>query len=245
MSAAEHVVTSLVRPVALRPGVEYIHTSGLSVGFEGHPVCSSVDLKVGPGEALFVVGANGAGKSTLLRTCLGLQPAISGSSLVMGEVADPRSSLQRSCVARDLGDEAFFPSLSVREHLELVSYGHGVKNARSIVESVMEEMGLLAVADSVPDRLSSGQRRRLSLSSVLVRPRSILVLDEPEQRLDAATRKALAGYLNAEREAGGALLVVSHDPVLVEASASAVLVVGSETMIYDVGAGVLALKEGT
>ncbi|PZU35097.1 MAG: ABC transporter ATP-binding protein, partial [Actinomyces sp.] len=82
------------------------------------------------------------------------------------------------------------------------------------------------------------------LASVLVRPRCLLVLDEPEQRLDHATRLALAETMVAERRAGGALLVVSHDPLLVRAAATSVLLVGDETQMLTVAEGVHAVEEG-
>lgn len=126
----------------------------------------------------------------------------------------------------------------------MVALGHGLVDADDVVNSVLEKMGIMRVANAVPDRLSSGQRRRVVLASVLVRPRSLLVLDEPEQRLDHTTRLALAESMVAERAAGGALLVVSHDPLLVREAATAVLLVGEETRMLTVPEGVRAVEEG-
>jgi len=115
-------------------------------------------------------------------------------------------------VAVVFDDDAFFPALTVEEHLAIVSAGHGVEDVEEVIASELEFFGLKALATSRPYNLSSGQRRRMLLASAFVRPRSLLVLDEPEQRLDTAMRHRLATRLRAEVDAGLALLVVTHDP---------------------------------
>ena len=234
----------LVRATALEPGEHVVEARELSVGYDGAAVCAPASFRLDPGEALFLVGVTGAGKSTLLRTCCGQQRPLSGHVSVLGLEPSRASAGLRSAVARDTGEEAFFPALSVREHLTMVALGHGLAEADEVVDSVLEGVGIARVADSTPDRLSSGQRRRVVLASVLVRPRCLLVLDEPEQRLDHATRLALAETMVAERRAGGALLVVSHDPLLVRAAATSVLLVGDETQMLTVAEGVHAVEEG-
>lgn len=220
-----------------------LHARQLAFGYRGHALCAPVDLTVDAGEAVFVVGMNGVGKSTFLRTCLGLLPSVGGQVHLVGEQADPASPRQRAAVSRDLGQESFFPALSVREHLSMVCWGHGVAAGASL-DDLLAEFELTMVGDVVPTLLSSGQRRRLALAAALARPRSLLVLDEPEQHLDVSARAALAGRLHAERLAGGGLLVVSHDPDLVATCATAVLLLGRESRLLSVDEGVEALEEG-
>jgi ATPase subunit of ABC transporter with duplicated ATPase domains len=78
----------------------------------------------------------------------------------------------------------------------------------------------------VPPTLSSGQRRRLALASCFVRPRRLLVLDEPEQRLDALGKQWLTEQLGREKKQGAAVLMASHDPELVDAVADVRLAIG-------------------
>ena len=85
----------------------------------------------------------------------------------------------------------------------MVCFGHGVVEADEVVSDLLEDLELRRLAQHLPEELSSGQRRRLALASVLARPRRLLVLDEPEQRLDRVTRLLLADRLVEEREAGG------------------------------------------
>jgi ATPase subunit of ABC transporter with duplicated ATPase domains len=83
--------------------------------------------------------------------------------------------------------------------------------------------------DQLPLTLSSGQRRRLALASCFVRPRRLLVLDEPEQRLDTRGREWLAAQLLREKRDGVAILMASHDADLVDATADIRLSIGEGT----------------
>jgi energy-coupling factor transporter ATP-binding protein EcfA2 len=88
---------------------------------------------------------------------------------------------------------------------------------------VLDELGLTALRDRLPATLSTGQRHRLGLASCLVRPRRLLVLDEPEQRLDRAGLDRLVDRLAAEKAAGTAVLLASHSDEVVDAVADAVV----------------------
>jgi ABC-type multidrug transport system ATPase subunit len=115
-----------------------------------------------------------------------------------------------------MDDIDFFPDLSVVEHLDLVARAHSQADAEEVVNVVLDEVGLMEVSGQLPSTLSSGQRRRLALASAFVRPRKLLVLDEPEARLDVEGVTWLGDKLVAEKKAGRAVLLVSHDPRLVE-----------------------------
>jgi ABC-2 type transport system ATP-binding protein len=198
---------------------------GLSVGHGTAPVCAPVDLRLTAGRAVAVVGPNGSGKSTLLRTLVGLLEPLDGTVTFAGAPVDERSAAFRSDVAAVLDDDAFFLSLTGREHLLLTARGHGVAAAEEVVDAEAEAFGLGERADALPSALSSGQRRRLALAAAFVRPARLLVLDEPERRLDAGMRARLAARLAALRNAGTAVLLASHDADVVAAVADEVLVV--------------------
>ena len=224
------------------PEETVLSVRALSVGYDDEPVCAPIDLDLTPGEAVAVIGANGTGKSTFLRTVLGLQEPLAGRTRLLGAEPDPRDGDLRASVASVLGDDAFFPSLTVTEHLLLTALGHRVPDARDVVTDLIEEFGLTDRADALPSALSSGQRRRVLLASAFVRPRSLLVLDEPEQRLDAGMRNRLAELLVEEREDGGAVLVASHDPVVVERVATSVLLLDDDGVrTLDPAAGAAAI----
>jgi ABC-2 type transport system ATP-binding protein len=195
----------------------------LSRHFGGLQVLDDVSFTVRPGSIGVVLGPNGAGKTTLLRCVVGADKADDGEVRFDGRKLDETDPWARATVAAVLDDIDFFPDLSVVEHLELLAYAHGSDTS---VDNVLVELGIDNARDQLPITLSSGQRRRLALASCFVRPRRLLVLDEPEQRLDVEGRAWLADRLRQERSAGTAVLMASHDADLVDAVADVRIEIG-------------------
>ncbi|MEU7589683.1 heme ABC exporter ATP-binding protein CcmA [Micromonospora sp. NPDC049230] len=195
--------------------VDALSVRGLSRNFGDLVVLDDVSFTLAAGRIAVVLGPNGSGKTTLLRCVVGADRPDAGEVLVQGRRADETDPQVRALVAAALDDIDFFPDLSVVEHLELVAYAHG--SSAEPVEEVLAELGLEPARDQLPVTLSSGQRRRLALASCFVRPRRVLILDEPEQRLDVRGRQWLAERLRRERDAGTAVLLASHDPELIDA----------------------------
>ncbi|HEV7898955.1 MAG TPA: ABC transporter ATP-binding protein [Planosporangium sp.] len=198
---------------------------GLTRRFGELLVLDQVTFSVEPGRVAVVLGPNGSGKTTLLRCVVGADRADGGEVLLEGRRLDETDPWTRSVVAAALDDIDFFPDLSVVEHLELLAFAHG--READPVEEVLAELALDAARDQLPATLSSGQRRRLALASCFVRPRRLLVLDEPEQRLDTRGRAWLADRLRGEKAAGTAVLMASHDPELIAAVADARIEIGA------------------
>jgi ABC-2 type transport system ATP-binding protein len=200
----------------------------LVAGHEGVQVCAPVSVQVLPATALALIGPNGVGKSTVLHTLVGLLPSIAGAVDFDGEPVDERRSSFRRHVAQVLDDDAFFPSLTAREHLVLTARGHGVADAEAAVDAELAAFGIADRGDALPTKLSSGQRRRLALAAAFVRPARLMVLDEPERRLDADMRSTLAERLADRRDDGLAVLFASHDPAFVQTVADRALLLGDE-----------------
>lgn len=204
-----------------------LSVANLTRRFGERVVLDKISFSVTAGEVCAVIGANGSGKTTLLRCVVGADRPDGGQVRLDGRPMEETDPVTRASVACVLDDIDFFPDLSVGEHLDLLAFAHGGQQADA-VEEVIAELGLADARDQLPATLSSGQRRRLALASCFVRPRRLLVLDEPEQRLDAEGRDWLARALLREREAGTAVLLASHDPELVAAVADSHLELGSE-----------------
>jgi ABC-2 type transport system ATP-binding protein len=186
-------------------------------------VLHGLDLDLEPGEAVALVGPNGVGKSTALRCIVGTDVPTSGTVQLDGQPLDERKPAVRAALSVVMDDLDFFPDLSVVEHLDLFAKAHGLADAEDVVDDVLGELGLAAQADQLPGSLSAGQRRRLGLAAALVRPKRLLVLDEPEARLDDAGRTWLAARLRTEKQAGVAILLASHDRDVVAAVADRVV----------------------
>lgn len=181
------------------------------------------NLTVHAGEAIALTGRNGAGKSTILRMLVGADRPSSGRIEFEGQRMSETNPAIRRDVATVIDDLDFFPDLSVVEHLDLLARAHGIPNPENAVDEVLAEVQLVPQAGQLPGTLSSGQRRRLALATAFVRPRKLLVLDEPEQRLDVEGVAWLAQRLKAERERGLAIVMASHDPHLVETVATRIV----------------------
>ncbi|BCW60967.1 MULTISPECIES: ABC transporter ATP-binding protein [Micrococcaceae] len=219
-----------------------LEAEGLLVGYAGAPVCGEVTASVDAGEVLGIVGDNGAGKSTVARTLVGRQASLAGEVKVHGLLIDPDAVPFRRQVSAVFDDDLFFPSLTVREHLLLIARGHSLDAPEERVEEELAFFGLTGRSHAIPDALSSGQRRRLLLAAGLIRPSSLLVLDEPEQRLDPRMRIALGQRITAHAKNGGAVVLVTHDPQLLLATASTCLVIDEEVREFDPeqGASIIA-----
>jgi ABC-type multidrug transport system ATPase subunit len=200
----------------------------LAPGHGGVRTCAPVTLRLQPGAALALIGPNGAGKSTLLHTLVGLLEPLAGVTRFDGEPVDERRASFRRDVAQVLDDDAFFPSLTGREHLLLTARGHGVADAEAVVDAELSAFGIEDRADALPSKLSSGQRRRLALAAAFVRPARLIVLDEPERRLDTDMRTTLADRLARARDDGLAVLFASHDALFVRTVADDALLLGDD-----------------
>ena len=204
-----------------------LKVSKLSKAYGSHSIVSDFNLEVWAGDAIALTGRNGAGKSTILRCLVGADKADSGTIEICGNRLRESDPAVRRDLATVIDDLDFFPDLSVVEHLDLLARAHGLPDAEGVVDDVLHEVQLVAQSGQLPGTLSSGQRRRLALATAFVRPRKLLILDEPEQRLDVEGVEWLANRLKAEREAGLAIIMASHEPMLVDAVSTRTIRVGA------------------
>ena len=207
------------------PGAAVLQVTRLQRLHLGVAAVGGVDLCVSAGECVAVLGANGSGKSTLLRLVTGRDVPSSGEVRLHGDLVAPALAGLRAAVASAGDDSASYPDLTVREHLELVAAAHGgAAQVGVTVGAALAEWVLAGCAEAFPSTLSAGQLQKLFLAAVFVRPRELLVLDEPEQRLDLRMRRRLASRLRSETEDGVAVLVATHSRELAEQVADRVLV---------------------
>ncbi|MGO1440212.1 MAG: ABC transporter ATP-binding protein [Brevibacterium yomogidense] len=188
------------------------------------PCSASVD----PGGALVITGGNGSGKTTLLTLLCGLSTPTAGTVLIDGRAPDERSPAFRSAVAGMLGLPPLARDLTVEEQLRLVTVSWGAPAAgpsgpHAVAHRLLDRLQIAHLADRFPHELSSGQLQLTGLALTLARPSHLLVLDEPEQRLDTERRGVVAGLLRELRDEGRALVVATHSPQIVDALATEVL----------------------
>lgn len=196
-----------------------LQVTGVTRRFDAHTVLHHLSLEVDVGEAVAVVGPNGSGKSTLLQCVIGAQHPDSGSVLLFGRPLREQDPEVRAALSVVDDSIEFFTGLTAIENLNLVAAAHDVEDADGVIAQLVDELGLTHQVDQLPSSLSSGQRRRLALAMGFVRPWSLLVLDEPEQRLDQQGLSWLTDRLLRAKAGGGAILFASHHPELIAAVA--------------------------
>jgi energy-coupling factor transport system ATP-binding protein len=212
------------------PGELLLSAQHLGVGRRGQAVRSGLDLELSAGASVAVTGANGTGKSTLALTLAGLLPPVAGRVLAhpplrAGAADRPHAWRSRELVSR-VGvvfqePEHQFLTSTVRAELEV-----GLRATRRLddrgrdrVDELLERLRLGWLARANPFTLSGGEKRRLSVATVLVTSPTLLVLDEPTFGQDALTWAELVRLLGDLLEEGRTLLSVTHDPAFVAALA--------------------------
>lgn len=206
---------------------------GVSRSHGERQVLRPLDLTLAPGEAVALLGHNGSGKSTLLRLAAGRDQPTTGRVLFAGAPMDEDDPAVRARVAV-VGDAlTCYPDLTVRQHLELVAIGHAVPDGEAAVDAALAAHGLAERAGALTAELSSGQLQELLLAAALLRPRELLLLDEPEQRLDPAARERLARAMTERRESGVTLLFATHHRELARAVADRVLLLDNGNVVAE------------
>jgi ABC-type multidrug transport system ATPase subunit len=200
-----------------------LRLTGVSRRYGDRTALHPMDLDLAPGECVALLGPNGSGKSTLLRIAAGRDAPSTGSVQFDGAPLAEDDLHARARIAVVGDSSGWYPDLTVREHLLLVAIAHGVDDPDGWVVWALGDRRLEDKADVLPSSLSSGQTQAFLLASALVRPRDLLVLDEPEQRLDPQARQRLGDRIRAETDDGVAVLLATHHIELAHAVADRVL----------------------
>jgi ABC-type multidrug transport system ATPase subunit len=183
------------------------------------------DLELAAAQCVILRGPNGSGKTTLLRILAGTVPPSEGEATLDGSPVDERNDLTRTAIAALIGAPATYRDLTLVDHLVLIdsTWGRVGQGAGDRADEILELLEIDHLAQRFPHELSSGQQQLFHLSMVLVRPSSILILDEPEQRLDTDKRELLTRILLERKAAGASMLIACHDPVITEALADTIV----------------------
>ena len=207
-----------------------IEASKLTLSIDDVALLVPTSIRLAAGEALAVTGSNGSGKTTLLRILAGLARPTSGAARIHGAPVDERSPAFRRVVSGSIGRPPVARDLTLEEHLALVaaSWGSSVQEARERAAAELERWQLTALRRRFPHELSSGQSQLFALALAVVRPYEVLVLDEPEQRLDPDRLGIVIEVLREEIAAGRTVVFATHSVVLRQAIASRILRLGGD-----------------
>jgi ATPase subunit of ABC transporter with duplicated ATPase domains len=186
-----------------------LSVDAVSVRRGGRTIISDIALSVAPGEIVGLVGRNGCGKSTLLMAIAGVLAPRAGRIVIDG--AAVWGSHRERLHAPEAADPPGF--LLGGELWALVASTRG---AVSPSPSLTDALGLDELRELALERMSLGQRRRACLAAAFLGPPALLVLDEPDNGLDAKRLDALISLLRAHAASGRACLLASHDAALLD-----------------------------
>jgi ABC-2 type transport system ATP-binding protein len=195
-------------------GAPPLETNGLGRDFGELAALSDFTLTIAAGECVALLGANGSGKSTAVRTIAGLLEPSGGTVSVCGHDphSEPDAENVRALMALVPDNPLLYPDLTVREHLELVATVHGVTgpDVPDLIDELLERLAIADRQDFQPAQLSRGMRQKTQLACALIRPASLLVLDEPVVGLDPLSQRLLGEILEEAKEADVAVLLTTH-----------------------------------
>lgn len=184
---------------------------GVAQRFRGRWVLRGVDLEIGAGEIVAIVGRNGSGKTTLLRICATLlRPTRGGGELFGLELLSGASSL-RGRIGLLGHSSGLYLDLTAAENLRFALRMRGSTAAASAIEAVLERVALRDAGDRRVREFSAGMRRRLALARSLLDPPDLLLLDEPYASFDADGIGLVNDFAQEIAEWGGIVLVATHD----------------------------------
>lgn len=204
----------------MNPTAPKISIRGLRKAFGSKVVLAGIDLDLGGGESVVVIGGSGTGKSVLLKCVLGLMQPDAGSIVIDGVETVGLAGQERDEIARKFGmlfqGAALFDSLPVWEN---VTFGllaqHKVRrrDARAIAVTKLAQVGLAAdVADLLPSELSGGMQKRVALARAIAADPEIIFFDEPTTGLDPIMADVINSLIvKITREVGASALSITHD----------------------------------
>jgi branched-chain amino acid transport system ATP-binding protein len=197
-----------------------LEITGLRTGYAGIDVIHGIDIKVGAGEIVALVGANGAGKSTLVKTISGLQPVRIGEIVFDGrriERLSPRARVLLGIAHVPEGRQVF-GGLSVAENLRLGAYAHNKTTESEMQASIREVCTrfpiLLERLDEPAANLSGGQQQMMVIARGLMAKPRLLVLDEPSLGLSPVLVAEIFRMISALREQGLSILLSEQNAKL-------------------------------
>jgi cell division transport system ATP-binding protein len=200
-----------------------IELTNCSIWQQNHLVLSGVNLTVGKGEFLYLVGRVGSGKSSLIKTLNAQIPLKDGTALVAGYDLTKIRNKEVPFLRRKIGivfqDFQLLTDRSVNENLEFVLKATGWKNKSDMdkrIGEVLEKVGLGLKGYKMPHQLSGGEQQRVVIGRALLNDPEIILADEPTGNLDPETSEGILRLLTDISKTGRAVVVATHNYTLLK-----------------------------
>ena len=215
-SSLNHEPSTVKPPILEVRGLRKVHRTA------SHEltVLKDINFSLQEGDSCAIIGPSGSGKTTLLGLCAGLDDATSGSVLLNGEAMEKMSQDQRAALRNRLVGFVFqsfqlIPTLTAVENVLVPLELRGETGRQKDAEELLAQVGLGDRLDHYPLQLSGGEQQRVALARAFLHRPKIMYADEPTGNLDAETSGPIVDMLfRLNKEAGTALVLVTHDPGL-------------------------------
>lgn len=189
-----------------------------NIGMQPVPALDGINLQIGSGEYVAIMGASGSGKSTLMNIIGCLDKPTSGQYWLSGQEIDTLSEDDLAAVRnRTIGfvfqQFNLLPRMTALENvmLPLVYAGVKLEKRQARAEKVLQQVGLSDRIHHRPNQLSGGQQQRVSIARALVNHPQLLLADEPTGALDSHTSEEIMALLQHLHEQGMAIVLVTHE----------------------------------
>lgn len=222
-----------------------LELNAVESGYGETQVLHGLSLKAEAGRVLAVLGRNGAGKSTTLKTVMGLLPLKSGRiSFNDKPIAVHPYDIAKSGIAYVPETRDIFPSLSVRENLEIAGKRFGSQNAKWTMERVLELFPRLGerLANG-GNELSGGEQQMLAIARGLLMNPKLLILDEPTEGLAPIIVKLIHDKLQELKEDGLSMLIVEQNFGFATSLADDVVVVSKGQIVWEGDAAAIKMDQ--
>jgi glutamate transport system ATP-binding protein len=196
---------------------ELVAVAGVNKHFGPLHVLKDIDLTVGRGQVVVVLGPSGSGKSTLCRTINRLEPVDSGTITVDGQET-PVEGKELARFRADVG--MVFQSFNLFSHKSVLGNvtlgpikvrGRSRREAEQTARRLLDRVGLAEKADAVPAELSGGQQQRVAIARALAMEPKLLMFDEPTSALDPEMISEVLDVMIELAESGMTMIVVTHE----------------------------------
>jgi polar amino acid transport system ATP-binding protein len=231
-----------------------LRLEGICKRYGAFEALCGVDLKVGTGEVVAIIGPSGSGKSTLLRCINQLEPPTSGR-VALGSVVieagreTSRNNLMKLRRSVGMVFQSFnlFPHLTVLRNVSLAQervIGRSRKQAEEVSRQLLSRVGLADKADQYPNRCSGGQQQRIAIARALALEPQLMLFDEPTSALDPELGLEVLAVMRELAENGMTMIVVTHEMHFAESVSDRVIVM-AEGRIVEEGSSTQVMRSPT
>ena len=199
-----------------------IRIEGIRKSFGNLQVLKGIDLEIGKGEVVSIVGSSGAGKTTLLQIIGTLDKADSGKVVIAGEdvtefSSDRLARFRNKHIGFVFQFHQLLPEFTALENVMMPAYiaGTSHKEAKQRAMELLDFMGLSERADHKPNELSGGEKQRVAVARALMNNPELVLADEPSGSLDSQNKEELHKlFFDLRDKYGQTFVIVTHDEAL-------------------------------